>query len=64
MQSTGQASTHAVSLVPMQGSAITYAIEISPNKCAENAACRRDEFLGKEEFYQRRFIFTTGRSLP
>src|SRR3954464_14300119 len=30
MQSTGQASTHAVSLVPMQGSAITYAIEISP----------------------------------
>jgi hypothetical protein len=26
MQSTGQASTHAVSLVPIQGSAITYAI--------------------------------------
>jgi hypothetical protein len=26
MQSTGQASMHAVSLVPMQGSAITYAI--------------------------------------
>ena len=26
MQSTGQASTHAESLVPMQGSAITYAI--------------------------------------
>src|SRR5580658_9491473 len=31
MQSTGQASTHAMSLVPMQGSAITYAIEsVSP----------------------------------
>src|SRR5580700_1288423 len=28
MQSTGQASTQAVSLVPMQGSAITYAIWI------------------------------------
>src|ERR1035441_4776614 len=28
MQSTGQASTQAVSLVPMQGSAITYAIAI------------------------------------
>src|SRR5208282_852253 len=27
MQSTGQASTQAVSLVPMQGSAIMYAIE-------------------------------------
>src|SRR5678816_3153307 len=26
MQSTGQASTHAVSLVPMHGSAITYVI--------------------------------------
>src|ERR1035437_9855456 len=26
MQSTGHASTHAVSLVPIQGSAITYAI--------------------------------------
>src|ERR1700676_4154443 len=26
MQSTGQTSTHAVSLVPIQGSAITYAI--------------------------------------
>src|SRR5579859_2403270 len=28
MQSTGHASTHAASLVPMQGSAITYAIEV------------------------------------
>src|ERR1017187_6524876 len=28
MQSTGQASTQAVSLVPMQGSAITYAMDI------------------------------------
>src|ERR1035441_4593871 len=28
MQSTGQASTQAVSLVPMQGSAITYAIGV------------------------------------
>src|SRR5271154_5153294 len=27
MQSTGQTSTHAVSFVPMQGSAITYAIQ-------------------------------------
>src|ERR1700693_5928801 len=27
MQSTGQTSTHAVSFVPIQGSAITYAIE-------------------------------------
>src|ERR1035438_687450 len=30
MQSTGQASTQAVSLVPMQGSAITYAIRVVP----------------------------------
>ena len=30
MQSTGQASTHAVSLVPMQGSAITYAMIVFP----------------------------------
>src|ERR1041384_7531310 len=30
MQSTGQASTQAVSLVPMQGSAITYAIDYFP----------------------------------
>src|SRR5271167_1301987 len=29
IQSTGQASTQAVSLVPMHGSAITYAIEVS-----------------------------------
>jgi hypothetical protein len=28
MQSTGQASTQAASLVPMQGSAITYAIKV------------------------------------
>src|SRR5271170_2696049 len=28
MQSTGQASTQAVSLVPMQGSAITYVIKV------------------------------------
>src|SRR5215208_8167891 len=28
MQSTGQASTQAVSFVPMQGSAITYAIDV------------------------------------
>jgi hypothetical protein len=28
MQSTGQASTQAVSLVPIQGSAITYAIGV------------------------------------
>src|ERR1700752_3476459 len=28
MQSTGQASTQAVSFVPMQGSAITYAIAV------------------------------------
>jgi hypothetical protein len=35
MQSTGHASTHAVSLVPMQGSAITYAISaFSPMKSA------------------------------
>jgi hypothetical protein len=27
MQSTGQTSTQAVSFVPMQGSAITYAIQ-------------------------------------
>src|SRR5262252_3434742 len=32
MQSTGQASTQAVSLVPMQGSAITYAINVSEIK--------------------------------
>src|ERR1043165_391341 len=29
MQSTGQASTHAVSFVPMQGSAMTYAMDSS-----------------------------------
>jgi hypothetical protein len=28
MQSTGHASTQAASLVPMQGSAITYAIKV------------------------------------
>jgi hypothetical protein len=33
MQSTGQASTQAVSLVPMQGSAITYAMTFSPENC-------------------------------
>src|SRR5271165_6311403 len=32
MQSTGQASTQAVSLVPIQGSAITYAMK-SPGAC-------------------------------
>src|SRR5437667_1972126 len=31
MQSTGQASTHAVSFVPMQGSAMIYAIVPSQN---------------------------------
>src|SRR4051812_40639868 len=37
MQSTGHASTHAESLVPMQGSAITYAIKPSlPYECQDD----------------------------
>src|SRR6185437_3707336 len=41
MQSTGQASTHAASFVPMHGSAITYAIVRLPcslSKCAERSS--------------------------
>jgi hypothetical protein len=38
MQSTGQASTQAVSLVPMQGSAITYAILVSPGSLIDTTA--------------------------
>src|SRR6266545_4535070 len=36
MQSTGQASTQAVSLVPIQGSAITYAILCCPSSTIDN----------------------------
>src|SRR5271166_1307277 len=39
MQSTGHTSTQAVSLVPMHGSAITYAIERSPCKKGCMQAC-------------------------
>src|SRR5678816_3905375 len=40
MQSTGHTSTHAVSLVPMQGSVITYAILSSRSQPFSPAHCR------------------------
>ena len=53
MQSTGQASMHAVSLVPMQGSAITYAIRIStPARDSDLIALCWTKTLRKRLLYQ------------
>src|SRR5664279_2525478 len=46
MQSTGQASTQAVSLVPIQGSAITYAIGVFSQVPIHNTAEREKQFIG------------------
>src|SRR5580692_1807802 len=40
MQSTGHASTHDVSLVPMQGSAITYAIGLKFSNVSHGPSSR------------------------
>src|SRR5258708_32228146 len=47
MQSTGHASTHAASLVPMQGSAITYAISVLISPVSKNTRCSTLNFNSK-----------------
>src|ERR1035441_2088338 len=46
MQSTGQASTQAVSLVPIQGSAITYAIGVFSQVPIHNTADGETQLIG------------------
>src|SRR5580693_5796687 len=57
MQSTGQTSTQAVSFVPMQGSAITYAIHISFARTTDRGSFRQME-------HPAEFSYTTPQPGP
>src|SRR5205085_7030221 len=62
MQSTGQASTQAVSFVPMQGSAITYAIEFLQISAPRMYLAGRDEFCRKTRILSFNFHKGDGES--
>src|SRR6201997_4502284 len=51
MQSTGQTSTQAVSLVPIQGSAITYAMELSLTAIYDPMIAKTIDLKLKRWFY-------------
>src|SRR5262245_56105097 len=66
MQSTGQASTQAVSLVPMQGSAITYAIDIFSRVLIHSTGERETQFQFRSKTVEsrRREVSEPLRSRP